>query len=85
VKLLSDTSDEARELLIAHWRSVSPEEKAAHVGRLNRMVMALAQARQDQQYPNATPEERRLRLASLWVEREHMIRWWGWDPDIHGR
>jgi hypothetical protein len=85
VNLLSDTSDEARQLLIEHWRRVSPEEKAAHIGRLNRMVMSLAAARQDQQYPDATPEERRLRLASLWIDRDSMIKFWGWDPEIHGR
>jgi hypothetical protein len=81
----SDTSDLARKRLIEHWRSVSPIEKAAHVGRLNRMVLRLAQARQDAQYPRATPEERRLRLASLWIAREDMIRFWGWDPEVHGR
>jgi hypothetical protein len=36
-------------------------------------------------YPDATPEERRLRLASLWIAREDMIRFWGWDPDRQGR
>lgn len=82
---LSDTSPAARQRLIAHWRSVSPSEKAAHIGRLNRMVLRLAQARQDAQYPHATPEERRLRLASLWIERDDMIRFWGWDPEVHGR
>lgn len=85
MKLLSDTSPEARRRLIEHWRSVPPEEKAAIVGRLNRAVLALAQARQDAWYPDATPEERRLRLASLWIDRESMIRWWGWDPDERGR
>lgn len=82
---ISDTSELARQRLIEHWRSVPAIEKAAHIGRLNRMVLGLAQARQDAQYPNATPEERRLRLASLWIAREDMIRYWGWDPEIRGR
>ena len=85
MELLSDTTPEACRRLIEHWREVSPEDKAAVVGRLNRAVLALAQARQDAWYPDATAEERRLRLASLWIDREAMIRWWGWDPDERGR
>ncbi|MEQ1571447.1 MAG: hypothetical protein ABMA64_37820 [Myxococcota bacterium] len=60
-------------------------EKLAHIGRMNRMVLGLAQARRDAQYPSATPEERRLRLASLWIDRRDMIRFWSWDPETHGR
>jgi hypothetical protein len=74
VELLTDTSPEAAERLLRWW-----------VGALNRTAKALAQARQDTWYPHATPEERRLRLASLWIAREDMIRWWGWDPDLRGR
>lgn len=82
---LSDTSPEARERWLQRWRDATPEERAAEIGRWNRTVKALAQARQDAWYPDATPEERRLRLASLWLPREAMIRWWGWDPDEKGR
>ena len=82
---LSDTSPEARARLVAHWRDVPLEEKFAAIGRLNRGVLRLAQARQDLEYPHASAEERRLRLASLWVDRDSMIRWWGWDPQLRGR
>jgi hypothetical protein len=60
--LLSDTTAEAREWLLAHWRNATPEERLAEMERLNRMVRELAQAGQDLRYPNATPDERRLRL-----------------------
>ena len=82
---LTDTSPEARARLLAHWRAATPEDRAREVVRLNRAVRELAQAGQDLRYPNATPEERRLRLASLWVPREAMNRWWSWDPEVHGR
>jgi hypothetical protein len=82
---LSDTTEEARERLLAHWRAATPEERYAEMVRLNRMVKSLAQAGQDLRYPNATSEERRLRLASLWIPRDDMLRWWGWDPEVHGR
>lgn len=82
---LSDTTPEAQERVTAHWRAATPEERIAEVARLNRMVLGLAQARQDAWYPDATPDERRLRLASLWVDRDTMIRLFGWDPDVRGR
>jgi hypothetical protein len=82
---LTDTTDDARERLLDHWRAATPEERYTEMVRLNRMVKGLAQAGQDLRYPNATAEERRLRLASLWIPREDMIKWWGWDPVVHGR
>jgi hypothetical protein len=81
----TDTRDEARERLLAHWRAATPEERLEETLRLNRTMRELAQAGQDLRHPNATPEERRLRLASLWISREDMIRLWGWDPEVHGR
>jgi hypothetical protein len=85
MKLLSDTSADARARVIERWRSTTPEERLAEVGRMNRAALSLAQHRHDAWYPEATPEERRLRLASLWVDRDAMIRWWGWDPEERGR
>lgn len=85
MSLLSDTTPESRERLLAHWRDATPEARLAEMERLNRMVRELAQAGQDLRYPHATPDERRLRLASLWIPREAMIRWWSWDPQVHGR
>ena len=85
MKLLSDTSDEARQRLIEHWRNADDQERWDAIGRLNGALLALAQDRQDEWYPEATPEERRLRLASLWVDRETMIRLFDWDPDERGR
>ncbi|MEQ1569726.1 MAG: hypothetical protein ABMA64_29090 [Myxococcota bacterium] len=81
----SDTSPEAHRREVEYWRAASPEEKWAAVGRLNGAVLELCQARQDMQYPDATPEERRLRLCSLWVDRDTMIHRFGWDPLERGR
>jgi len=85
MRIASDTTDEARERLLDHWRRATPEDRYREVLRLNRVVRELAQAGQDLRYPDATPEERRLRLASLWIPREAMIRWWSWDPEVRGR
>ena len=37
-----------------------------------------------QRHPEATEEEVRLRLASLWFDRETMIRVFHWDPEERG-
>ena len=83
---LSDTTDQSViDAVIARWRDVAPEDKLAYIGQLNRMGYTMAQARQDMQYPQATPHERRMRLASLWLDRASMMRWYDWDPEIMGR
>jgi hypothetical protein len=45
--------------------------------------MALARLRE--QYPEVCERELALRLASLWIPRDLMIRAFGWDPDERGR
>jgi hypothetical protein len=50
----SDTSSEARERLLEHWRRATPEERLEEVLRLNRMVRELAQAGQDLRYGRTT-------------------------------
>lgn len=82
---LTDTSPEAHQRMVEHWRKATPEEKLAAVGRLNKAILELAQARQDAKYPYATPQERKLRLASLWIDRDTMIRLFDWDPRERGQ
>ncbi len=67
--VFSDTHPAARDRMIAYCRSLGPEHRAEKLAALNRGAMALAAARQEAWYPDDTPEERRLRLASLWVPR----------------
>ena len=49
-----------------------------------RAARALQMAGIRSRHPHASDEELRLRLASLWLERETMIRMFGRDPDIEG-
>lgn len=67
------------------WRSMTGSERVEHMVALNRMAVSIAEHRQRAWYPDDTAEERRLRRASLWLPREAMIRWWGWDPETRGR
>jgi hypothetical protein len=49
------------------------------------MINELARAELKQRYPDATPREIDLRLASRVLDRDTMIRAFGWDPDKQGR
>lgn len=81
----SDTDPKMRALIIERIRAMTPLEKLQPVGQLNRAVLSLAAARQRSWYPDDTPDEARIRLASLWIERDLMIKWFGWDPNVKGR
>lgn len=81
----SDTAPEVEELLVEAYRRMSPKEKVARVADLNRTVRALALAGiRDRYGEGLSPEEERLRLAALTLDRDTMIRAFGWDPAEHG-
>lgn len=85
-KPIDDTSPEARAVMIEAYRRMSPAEKLQRVADLNRAVEQMALARIRRQYgPDLDEREERLRLASLRLDRETMIRAFGWDPDVEGR
>jgi hypothetical protein len=49
------------------------------------LVEELAAARIKARYgPDLSERELRLRLAALWIDRETMVRAFGWDPEIQG-
>lgn len=71
--------------MIELWRAASPEQKLEKIFGIGRMINELALAELATRYPHASPRELRLRLASRVLDRETMIRAFGWDPDVHGR
>lgn len=80
-----DTPPDIEERLIEAYRSMSPEERLMKVFDLNRAVQEMAAARiRDQYGPDLPERELRLRLAALWIDRETMIRAFGWDPEVEG-
>ncbi|HEX8693834.1 MAG TPA: hypothetical protein VF746_15535 [Longimicrobium sp.] len=80
----SDTSPEAERVLIEGYRRMSPAEKLERVFALNRMLEQLQRARITAEYGDIPECEMRLRLASLRLGRETMIKVFGWDPDEMG-
>ncbi len=79
-----DTSPEVKKILIAGYRKMSPQQKMQRVAELNKTVQQLALARIQKQYGELPEREKRLRLASLWLDRKTMIRVFNWDPKQKG-
>jgi hypothetical protein len=81
---LTDTSPEAARILDEGYRRMSPTQKLRRVESLKRMLVTLAASRIRAQYGDIPEEEMRLRLASLRLGRETMVKVFGWDPDEKG-
>lgn len=81
---LSDTSPEAERVLIEGYRRMSPAEKLERVFSLNRALEQLQAARIRADYGDISEREMRLRLASLRLGRETMVKVFGWDPEVEG-
>ncbi|MFQ5630241.1 MAG: hypothetical protein ACE5I1_15840 [bacterium] len=79
-----DTSPRVQQILIAGYRQMSPQQKLKRVSELTKAVQQLALARIRKQYGTCSDREQRLRLASLWLDRDTMIRVFQWDPQIEG-
>jgi hypothetical protein len=83
--LSEDTAPAVEALLIAGYRRMTPAQKLARVEALNETALQFAAARVRREHPGIPERELRLRLASLWLDRETMIRAFDWDPERHGR
>jgi hypothetical protein len=79
-----DTDPEAERILIEGYRRMPAWEKLQRVGELNELVQCLAMADIRRRYPNASPRECQLRLASRWIDADLMRKAFGWDPDKEG-
>ena len=81
---LSDTSPAMHKLIVEGYRKMPPHEKLMRVDEMTKAVQQLALARIRRQYKGISEREERLRLASLWLDRETMIRVFDWDPKREG-
>ena len=81
---LSDTHPHARKKLIDGYRQMSAQQKIHCVSAMTKTVQQMARARIRKQYGNMSEHELRLRLASLWLDREIMIQVFHWDPRKEG-
>lgn len=81
---VSDTHPLIHKILIAGYRDMSPKEKLKRVDELTKAIQQLALSRIQKQYGNIPEREQQLRLASLWLDRETMMRVFNWDPQKEG-
>jgi hypothetical protein len=83
-RVFSDTDKEAERLLIELARAIPAWKKFQQVANATEAIRAFAKAGILRRNPDASEEELKLRLASLALDRETMIRVYGWDPEVKG-
>jgi len=81
----TDTHPAVERMMLAHWARATPAQKLARMFAMGQTVNELARADLRLRYPAATPREIDLRLRSRSLDRETMIRVFGWDPELHGK
>jgi hypothetical protein len=79
-----DTDRNVDEILIAGYREMEPRKKLAQASAMTRTVLQLAAARIRKQHDGISDRELMLRMASLWLDRDTLVRAFGWDPDKEG-
>lgn len=77
-----DAPPEVQRLVVEGWRRMTPAEKVAQVRRLTDTARRFALAGIRRRHPEASERELRLRLASYWLDRETMVRYLDWDPEV---
>jgi hypothetical protein len=76
-----DTSVRADEIQFERLRAMSPQERAELMTALTFAVQDLAIAGLRLQYPDASDDELRLRLAARRLGDDVVKRVWGWPPE----
>ena len=75
-----DTDPKALEVFIDLQRKMTPAQKTAGVFQMNEMLWRTVEAHERQTHPNASEREIFLRVAAHRLDRDTMIRVYGWDP-----
>lgn len=81
---MADTDSKAFEVLIQLQRNMSGGEKLACVLQTSAMLMRITEDNVRKLYPGASDREVFLRSAARRLDRETMIRAYGWDPEKAG-
>jgi hypothetical protein len=77
----SDTDPEAMRVFLELQRQMTPAQKITAVCDLSDAVMRLAETSVRRMYPAADEREVFLRAAARRLDRETMLRVYGWNPE----
>jgi hypothetical protein len=75
----SDTDPRALEVFLERQRTMTASEKIEAVFQQNELLRSITEARERQMYPNAGDREIFLRVTAHRLDRETMLRVYGWD------
>jgi hypothetical protein len=78
-----DTDPEALEVFLQLHRAMTPAQRLAKVFELTAFQEGLQRASVRSMYPHADEREIFLRVAARRLDRDTMIRVYGWDPELH--
>jgi hypothetical protein len=81
---LEDTAPDAERVLIELARATPVWRKFEQVAETTETCRAFAMAGLMRRYPDASQDELHRRLAALVLDRETVIRVYGWDPKVEG-
>lgn len=82
--VIEDTDMNAHRVVIELARRAPIWKKFAQVAATTATCRAFAKAGIRRRYPNVTEDEMRRRLAALVLDRETVIKVYGWDPRVEG-
>jgi len=76
----ADTTPQAWAAYLGLIQQMNPSEKLRLIFMLSANLRALAEAGVRYRFPDASEHEVLLRTAALYLDRQTMIRAYGWDP-----
>ena len=79
----SDTDPHALEVFLSRQRRMTASEKVTRVFELSDLILQAAKAGVRQMYPDADEREVFLLATARRLDRETMIKVYGWDPGRH--
>lgn len=77
----SDTDAIAFQVFLSRQRTMTPSEKIQAVFQQNELLRSMAEARERELHPRAGDREIFLRVTAHRLDRETMLRVFGWYPD----
>lgn len=78
-----DTDPAALHVFLSLHRAMTPAERTARIFEMTAFQEGLQRASVRSMYPHASDREVFLRVAARRLDRETMVRIYGWDPVLH--